>query len=86
MVDGEITLKIDGALAERLRARASATGQSVEDYARQALDQAAEAPGFSEAESAYADEMDRICEETLRTGGVPWEQFRERLLTLGKPR
>jgi hypothetical protein len=30
--------------------------------------------------------MDRICDETLRTGGIPWEQFRERLLNLGKPR
>ena len=83
MADGEITLKIDGALAERLKARASATGQSVEDYARQALDQAAEAPGFSEAEIAYADEIDRICDEAERTGGVPWEQFRTRLLRLG---
>ena len=86
MADGEITLKIDGALAERLKARASATGQSVEDYARQALDQATETSGFSEAEIAYADELDRICDETLRTGGIPWEQFRERLLNLGKPR
>jgi plasmid stability protein len=86
MADGEIILKIDGALAERLKARASATGQSVEDYARQALDRAAETSGFSEAEAAYADEMDRICDETLRTGGIPWEQFRERLLNLGKPR
>lgn len=86
MADGGLTLTIDEALAERLRARAEAAGQSVEDYARQALDQAAETPGFSEAEIAYADELDRICDETLRTGGIPWEQFRERLLTLGKPR
>jgi plasmid stability protein len=86
MADGGLTLTIDEALAERLKARAEAAGQSVEDYARQALDHAAEAPGFGEAEAAYADEMDRICEETLRTGGIPWEQFRERLLTLGKPR
>lgn len=42
--------------------------------------------GFGEDADAYADELDRICEETLRTGGVPWEQFRERLLNLGKPR
>lgn len=42
--------------------------------------------GFGEAADAYADELDRICNETLRTGGIPWEQFRERLLTLGKPR
>jgi plasmid stability protein len=86
MADGGLTLQIDEALAERLKARAEVAGQSVEDYARQALDQAAEAPGFNEAHAAYADEMDRICEETLRTGGIPWEQFRERLLNLGKPR
>jgi plasmid stability protein len=86
MADGGLTLTIDEALAERLKARAHAAGQSVEDYARQALNQAAEMPGVSEAEAAYADEMDRICDETLRTGGIPWEQFRERLLNLGKPR
>jgi plasmid stability protein len=83
MADGGMTLQIDGALAERLKARASATGQSVEDYARQALAHAAEAPGFSEAEVAYADEIDRICDEAERTGGVPWEQFRARLLSFG---
>jgi plasmid stability protein len=42
--------------------------------------------GVGEDVDAYADELDRICDETLRTGGIPWEQFRERLLTLGKPR
>jgi len=80
MADGEITLKIDQALVERLKARAHAVGQSVEAYALQALDLAAEAPGFSEAEIAYADEIDRICDEAERTGGVPWEQVKARLL------
>ena len=84
MADGEITLKIDGALAERLKARASATGQSVEDYARQALNHAAETPGFSEAEIAYADELDRICDEAERTGGVPLDVFQARLRNLGR--
>jgi plasmid stability protein len=83
MADGGMTLTIDEALAERLKARAEAAGQSVEDYARQALDLAAEAPGFSEAEAAYADELDRICDEAERTGGVPWEQVRARLLSFG---
>jgi len=86
MADGEITLKIDAALAERLKARAEAAGQTVEDYARQALDQAAEAPGLSEAEAAYADEIDHICDEAERTGGVPWEQVRARLLGFGDRR
>lgn len=84
MADGEITLKIDGALAERLKARASATGQSVKDYARQALNHAAETPGFSEAEIAYADELDRICDEAERTGGVPFDVFQARLRNLGR--
>jgi hypothetical protein len=42
--------------------------------------------GFGEDDEAYADELDRICQETLRTGGVPWEQVEARLRTLGKPR
>jgi plasmid stability protein len=37
-------------------------------------------------DEAYADELDRICQETLRTGGVPWEQVEARLRNLGKPR
>jgi plasmid stability protein len=86
MADGETTLTIDAALARRSKVRAAAAGQSFEDYARQALDHAAEPNGLGEADAAYADEMDRICDETLRTGGIPWEQFRERLLNLGKPR
>jgi hypothetical protein len=39
--------------------------------------------GFSKDADAYADEIDRICDEAERTGGVPWEQFRARLLNLG---
>jgi len=103
MADGEIILTIDGELAERLRARAEAVGQSVEEYAlgvlRRAVEQAgfeedrvpwngspAHAPhdnGLREDADAYADEIDRICDEAERTGGVPWEQFRTRLLKLG---
>lgn len=106
MADGELTLTINAALAERLRARAEAAGQRAEAYALEILRRAVEEPGFRENETqwngatvralpdngfgedadAYADELDRICDETLRTGGIPWEQFRERLLNLGKPR
>lgn len=39
--------------------------------------------GLSEDADAYADEIDRICDEAERTGGVPWGQFRARLLNLG---
>lgn len=42
--------------------------------------------GFGEDDEANADELDRICQETLRTGGVPWEQVEARLRNLGKPR
>lgn len=103
MADGEIILKIGGELAERLRARAAAAGQGVEEYALGILWRALEQPGFEEDSvpwnksparashdngsredaDAYADEIDRICDEAERTGGVPWEQFRARLLNLG---
>ncbi|KRA68480.1 hypothetical protein ASD89_16730 [Caulobacter sp. Root656] len=74
MADGGLTLTIDEALAQRLKARADAAGQSVEEYARQALDAVAQ-------KSPQAEEMDRICAETLRDGGVPWEEFQARLLS-----
>ena len=106
MSDGEIILKIDGARAERLRARAEAAGQSVEEYALGILGRAVEQPGFEETSAswnealvqaphdkgfredseAYADELDRICDEALRTGGVPWEQVQARLRNFGQPR
>ena len=42
--------------------------------------------GFEEDSDAYADELDRICDEALRTGGVPWEQVQARLRNFGQPR
>jgi plasmid stability protein len=42
--------------------------------------------GFDEDSEAYADELDRICDEALRTGGVPWEQVQARLRNFGQPR
>lgn len=42
--------------------------------------------GFGEDADAYADELDRIAEEALRTGGIPWEVFQARLRNLGQPR
>ena len=36
--------------------------------------------------AAYADYLDRICDEAERTGGVPFEVFRERLRNLGQRR
>ncbi|MBI1683862.1 hypothetical protein [Caulobacter hibisci] len=42
--------------------------------------------GFGEDAEAYADELDRIAEEALKTGGVPWEQVQARLRNFGQPR
>ena len=106
MADGEIILKIDGELAERLRVRAAAAGQSVEEYALEILWRAVEQPGFEEDSvpwnanlarashdngfgedtDAYADEIDRICDEAERTGGVPWEAVQARLRNFGQRR
>lgn len=35
---------------------------------------------------AYADYLDRICDEAERTGGVPWEQVEARLRNFGQRR
>jgi hypothetical protein len=87
MANGAMTLEIDPELAESLRARAEAAGQSVEAYALHRLrDDTVEASGLREASAAYYDELDQICQETLRTGGVPWEQVQARLRNFGKPR
>lgn len=106
MADGELILTIDAELAERLRARAEAVGQSVEEYTLGSIRRAVEEPGFKDNEAqwkgppvgsqrdngfeedsdAYADELDRICDEALRTGGVPWEQVQARLRNFGQPR
>ena len=86
MADGDIILTIDAALAGRLKPRAEAAGRSIEDYARQALDLAAEPQGLAEPDAAYWQEIDRICDETERDGGVPWEQVKARLLNFGQKR
>jgi plasmid stability protein len=86
MADDGMTLKLDEALTRRLRTRALEAGQSVEDYARQALDVAAEPLGLSERGAAYWQEIEAICDEADRTGGVPWEQVEARLLNFGQKR
>ena len=78
MADGDVTLRIDEALADRLRLAAEAAGQSLEAYARQALE------AFSNADDW--DEVDRICDETIARGdGVPLDEVRPWLKGWGKP-
>ena len=62
MADGGMTLNIDEALAQRLRDAAQSVGESVEVYARQALE------AFSGAEEGDWDESIRRLEEFDRTG------------------
>jgi len=103
MAAGDLILKIDPELAELLRVRAEAAGQSVEAYARDVLGRDAEQSGVAERDprwgaplarppeddldqdsEAYADYLDRICDEAERTGGVAFDVFRDRLRNLGQ--
>lgn len=73
MADDGLTLKINPALSDSLRARAKAAGQSVEVYAEALLkDPFVERSGFEDNE-AHWEEVRRIADETLRDGGIPLE-------------
>jgi predicted transcriptional regulator len=61
MADGGMTLNIDEALTQRLRDAAQSAGQSVEVYARQALEAFAD-------DAVDWEEIDRICDETIAKG------------------
>uniref|UniRef100_B0SZ67 Transcriptional regulator, CopG family n=1 Tax=Caulobacter sp. (strain K31) TaxID=366602 RepID=B0SZ67_CAUSK len=74
MADGEITLKIDDALAERLQVVSASLGKSVDDYVRQLLD-AYTGLDPRKQDDAYWDEIERICDETERDGGIPLEDI-----------
>lgn len=75
MADGEIILTIDGERAERLRARAEAAGQSVEDYALRLL----------EDDAAIWNEVDAICDATLANDdGIPLEDLEPWMRGWGK--
>lgn len=79
MADGEITLKIDRARAERLKAAADLAGKSVEDYALAVLDNNLDGDWDW-------DSIERICDETERAGtGVSWEDTKAWMNGLGKP-
>lgn len=99
MVDGGMILELDAALTESLRARAKAAGQTVEEYALDILRRAIEEPGLQdneaqwtgargvgERDAAYWRELEAICDEADRTGGIPWEQVEARLLNFGQKR
>jgi acetyl esterase/lipase len=73
MTDDGLTLKIDEALAQSLKARAEAAGQSVEQFAYDVLEHGfVERPGFEDNE-AHWNEVRRIADETERDGGIPLE-------------
>jgi len=85
MADGDITLTIDAALAERLKAVSDGLGKSLDDYARQLLD-AYTGLDPRKHDAAYWDDIERICDETERDGGVPWEEVQARLSNFGQKR
>lgn len=74
MADGEITLTIDAALAERLKTVSNGLGKSVDDYVHQLLD-AYTGLDPHRKDDAYWDEIERICDETERDGGIPLEDI-----------
>jgi hypothetical protein len=75
MADGGLTLQIDKALAERLKARADAVGQSVEDFALRLL----------EEDAAIWDEVDAICDATIANNdGIPLEDLKPWMRGWGK--
>ncbi|WP_146197947.1 antitoxin [Caulobacter endophyticus] len=85
MADGDHTLKINAALAERLRAVSDGLGKSVDEYATQLLD-AFTGLDPRKHDEAYWGEVQRICDETERDGGIPWEQAQTRLRNFGQQR
>jgi len=42
--------------------------------------------GFRKRDAAYWQDVQRICDETDRDGGVPWEQVEARLRNFGQKR
>lgn len=72
MADGDHTLKISAALAERLKAVSSDLGKSLDEYATQLLDAYAGLDPYKE-DDAYWKELRREADETLRNGGIPLE-------------
>lgn len=77
MADGGMTLEISAALAESLRARAEAAGQSVEEYARHRL---------AEDDPAIWTEVDAICDAVVaEDNGIPLDELGDWMKGWGKP-
>lgn len=74
MADGDHTLKINAALAERMKAVSDDLGKSLDEYATQLLD-AYTGLDPRKHDEAYWDEVQRICDETERDGGIPLEDI-----------
>ena len=76
MADGGMTLQIDEALAERLKARAEAVGQSVEAFALHLLEK---------EDAAIWEEVDAICDATIANDdGIPLEELESWMRGWGK--
>lgn len=76
MADGDITLTISEALAESLRARAEAAGQSIEEYARHRLE---------EDDAATWTEVDAICDAVVaEDNGIPLDELGDWMRGWGK--
>jgi len=79
MADGGMTLSIDEALTQKLRDAAQSAGESLESYARQALEAFAD-------DAVDWDEIDRICDATIANeDGLPLETLAPWLDGWGKP-
>jgi hypothetical protein len=80
MADGGITLQIDEALAERLKLAAQAAGETVDAFARKALE------AWSGDEPDW-DEVDRIAMDTVgQDDGIPFGVFEPELRAFGRPK
>jgi hypothetical protein len=76
MADGDITLTIDAALAGRLKRRAEAAGQSVEEFALHLL----------EEDATVWAEVDAICDAVVAGNtGIPLEDLGPWMQGWGKP-
>ncbi|MDB5429161.1 MAG: hypothetical protein JWP35_277 [Caulobacter sp.] len=79
MADGGMTLNIDEALAAKLKAAAASAGESVEDYARHALEVFADEQrdGVDPYDPAYLRALEKIAQDTVDQGtGVPLAEVR----------